>query len=328
MDLSFRILWFEDNDEWYDSISRRVTNYIERKFFKVEIEQVKDASNFDLRSYDISKYDLLIIDYDLGKDSAGNGVEGNEIINEIRQASFFNDILFYSSLGFIEIVKIMKKHGLQGVFISARDSKEFMEKVKSLVDKAIRRTEKPINIRGIVMDATSTFDNKIEKLVCGLWPNNNENEKKISDKITKLLEDDIRRAEDTKNKFNYVNSGNLEDLLNNRDFSSIKKSRLLCWCIRENKDVNNYMQELFRNNFDLENINTNYKFSTKYKEDIIDIRNSLAHSENENNTELSVVIDNQKLIFDQEQCAKIRNLLLSYENILNGLYNANDNCNN
>lgn len=140
MDLSFRILWFEDNDEWYDSLSRRVTNYIERKFFKVEIEQVKDASNFDLRSYDISKYDLLIIDYDLGKDSAGNGVEGNEIINEIRQASFFNDILFYSSLGFIEIVKIMKKHGLQGVFISARDSKEFMEKVKSLVDKAIRRT--------------------------------------------------------------------------------------------------------------------------------------------------------------------------------------------
>lgn len=178
------------------------------------------------------------------------------------------------------------------------------------------------------MDATSTFDNKIEKLVCGLWPNNNENEKKISDKITKLLEDDIRRAEDTKNKFNYVNSGNLEDLLNNRDFSSIKKSRLLCWCIRENKDVNNYMQELFRNNFDLENSNTNYKFSTKYKEDIIDIRNSLAHSENENNTELSVVIDNQKLIFDQEQCANIRNLLLSYENILNGLYNANDNCNN
>ena len=42
MDLSFRILWFEDNDEWYDSISRRVTKYIEGKFFKVEIEQVKE----------------------------------------------------------------------------------------------------------------------------------------------------------------------------------------------------------------------------------------------------------------------------------------------
>ena len=63
MDLTFRIIWFEDVDEWYNTTSRRVSRYIKNKNFKVDIMRIKKASDFDLTEYQLQNYDLLIIDY-------------------------------------------------------------------------------------------------------------------------------------------------------------------------------------------------------------------------------------------------------------------------
>ena len=41
----------------------------------------------------------------------------------------------------------------------------FLPKIEALIDKSIRRTIDPINIRGIVMDVTSGFDNDIEYII-------------------------------------------------------------------------------------------------------------------------------------------------------------------
>ena len=41
MDLTFKIIWFEDVDEWYNTTSRRVQRYIENKNYKVNIQRIK-----------------------------------------------------------------------------------------------------------------------------------------------------------------------------------------------------------------------------------------------------------------------------------------------
>ena len=61
MDLTFRIIWFEDVDEWYNTTSRRVSRYIKNKNFKVDIMRIKKASDFDLTEYQLQNYDLLIM---------------------------------------------------------------------------------------------------------------------------------------------------------------------------------------------------------------------------------------------------------------------------
>ena len=53
MDLTFRIIWFEDVDEWYNTTSRRVSRYIKNKNFKVDIMRIKKASDFDLTEYQL-----------------------------------------------------------------------------------------------------------------------------------------------------------------------------------------------------------------------------------------------------------------------------------
>ena len=67
MDLTFRIIWFEDVDEWYNTTSRRVSKYIREKNFKVDIMRIEKASDFILKDRQLQNYDLLIVDYELEK---------------------------------------------------------------------------------------------------------------------------------------------------------------------------------------------------------------------------------------------------------------------
>ncbi len=327
MDLTFRIIWFEDVDEWYNTTSRRVSRYIKNKNFKVDIMRVKKASNFDLTGYQLQNYDLLIIDYELEKIYEKDGVKniyGTEIIHMIRNGNFLNDILFYSSHGFDVINQVMKQEGLQGVFIADRNNGEFLEKVQLLVDKAIRRAENLINIRGIVMDTTSGFDNKIRDLISIIWPILGDKEAGIANDIKKkILKENIKTAEKLDKKYSNIDANNIDDLLSERDFSAIRQARLLSWCIESNEMIKKKFQEILKEYLNLNNGEEKAKFFELYKNDIVLYRNALAHIKNTPSIDSKVVIgevDGKAVQFDQQLCDELRKKLLSYENILDDMY--------
>lgn len=327
MDLTFRIIWFEDVDEWYNTTSRRVSRYIKNKNFKVDIMRVKKASNFDLTGYQLQNYDLLIIDYELEKIYEKDGVKniyGTEIIHMIRNGNFLNDILFYSSHGFDVINQVMKQEGLQGVFIADRNNGEFLEKVQLLVDKAIRRAENLINIRGIVMDTTSGFDNKIGDLISIIWPVLGDKEAGIANDIKKkILKENIKTAEKLDKKYSNIDANNIDDLLSERDFSAIRQARLLSWCIESNEMIKKKFQEILKEYLNLNNGEEKAKFFELYKNDIVLYRNALAHIKNTPSIDSKVIIgevDGKAVQFDQQLCDELRKKLLSYENILDDMY--------
>lgn len=313
MDLTFRIIWFEDVDEWYNTTSRRVSRYIKNKNFKVDIMRVKKASNFDLTGYQLQNYDLLIIDYELEKIYEKDGVKniyGTEIIHMIRNGNFLNDILFYSSHGFDVINQVMKQEGLQGVFIADRNNGEFLEKVQLLVDKAIRRAENLINIRGIVMDTTSGFDNKIRDLISIIWPILGDKEAGIANDIKKkILKENIKTAEKLDKKYSNIDANNIDDLLSERDFSAIRQARLLSWCIESNEMIKKKFQEILKEYLNLNNGEEKAKFFELYKNDIVLYRNALAHIKNTPSIDSKVVIgevDGKAVQFDQQLCDELR----------------------
>lgn len=327
MDLTFRIIWFEDVDEWYNTISRRVSRYIKNKNFKVDIMRIKKAANFDLTGYQLQNYDLLIIDYELEKIYEKDGdknIYGTEIIHMIRNGNFLNDILFYSSHGFDVINQVMKQEGLQGVFIADRNNGEFIEKVQLLVDKAIRRAENLINIRGIVMDTTSGFDNKIRNLISIIWPILGDKEAGIANDIKKkILKENIKTAEKLDKKYSNIDANNIDNLLSERDFSAIRQARLLSWCIESNEMIKKKFQEILKEYLNLNNGEEKAKFFELYKNDIVLYRNALAHIKNTPSIDSKVIIgevDGKAVQIDQQLCDKLRKKLLSYENILDDMY--------
>lgn len=327
MDLTFRIIWFEDVEEWFNTTSRRVSKYIKDKNYKVEITRVERASNFNLAEHQLQNYDLLIVDYELEKIYEQDGVKsihGSEIIRMIRDGNFVNDVLFYSSHGFDVINTVMKQEGLQGVFIADRNNGEFIEKVKLLIDKAVRRADNLINIRGVVMDATSDFDNKIRDLISIIWPILGDKENKIAGDIKKkILKDNIKTAEKLNEKYPEINATNIDALLDERDFSAIRQARLLSWCIESNEVLKKKLQENLKKYLQLDDGEEQSKFYDLYKIDIIQYRNALAHVKNTPSIDSKVIIgevDGQSVQFDQELCDQLRKKLLNYESVLDDMY--------
>lgn len=326
MDLSFRIIWFEDNDEWFRSLSRRVSKYIKEKNFKVEIERVK-ASDFVLQDYQIQNYDLLIVDYQLEKiydQEKELNIYGSEIIRKIRIGQFVNDVLFYSSNGFEKLNNVMKQEGLQGVFIADRDNDEFMEMVKLLIDKAVRRSENLVNIRGVVMDTTSGFDNKIRDLISILWRTLGDKEIKITNDIKKkILKDNIKTAKKLEEKYSEINAENIDELLNERDFSSIRQARLLSWCINSNEMLRKKLLTILQGCLQLDQEVEQINFYNLYDVDIIKYRNALAHVKKSPSIDSKVImmeIDGKPIQFDQKLCDQLRKRLLNYEKALDSMY--------
>lgn len=327
MDLTFRIIWFEDVDEWYNTTSRRVSKYIKDKNFKVEIMRVEKASNFVLREHQIQNYDLLIVDYELEKIYEQEGeksIYGSEIIRMIRNGSFVNDVLLYSSHGFDVINRVMKQEGLQGVFVADRDNGEFLEMVKLLIDKSVRRADNLVNIRGVVMDTTSDFDNKIRDLISIIWTTLGDKETMIVNNIKKkILKDNIKTAEKLDKKYQEIDAENIDDLLNERDFSAIRQARLLGWCIESNEMLKMKLNEILKKSLQLDKGIEQIKFFELYNDDIIKYRNALAHVKSTPSIDSKVIIgeiDGQTIQFDRELCDQLRKKLLKYESALDDMY--------
>lgn len=329
MDITFRIIWFEDLDEWYNTLSRRVERYIKSKNFKVDIKRVKGISEFNIQNFKIPDYDLLMVDYELEKEVVDGEVKptyGSQIINMIRSGSYVNDVLFYSSHGYEIINNVMKNEGLQGVFIADRNNDEFINMTKSLIDKAIRRTENLINIRGIVMDTTSDFDNKIKDIISILWRHLGDKEETISKCIQKkILTDNVKSATKLQEKYPSIDSKNIDELLNEREFSAYRQARLLSWCINSSDELKLKIQSIFNSHRGSVDTTQDVPFFDQYKCDVIDYRNALAHVKNspEMTGEFYIgEINGNKISFDLELCNQLRKTLINYDNMLDEIYNC------
>ena len=240
----------------------------------------------------------------------------------VKKVNLKNSFSFTSHITVYETCALQYK--LQGVFIADRNNGEFLEKVKLLVDKAVRRADNLINIRGVVMDTTSDFDNKIRDLISISWPLLGDKETKIVNDIKKrILQDNIKTAQKLDNKYIAIDKDNINDLLNERDFTAIRQARLLSWCIESNEVLKKKLQELFKNYLQLKNGDENSKFFNRYSADIIKYRNALAHVKNAPSTKSEVIIgevDGQLVKFDQELCDELRKKLLNYEKVLEDMY--------
>jgi CheY-like chemotaxis protein len=89
MKLQYKILWLDDDinafidDEYIEDIRKHVTN----QGFDTTID-TKDNSEDFFSALD-ETYDLILTDYHM------NGLDGDKVVEKIREKSIFTEILFY-----------------------------------------------------------------------------------------------------------------------------------------------------------------------------------------------------------------------------------------
>lgn len=322
MDINYKILWFENTDESFDTLSRRTIRYVNSRNLRCTIDRVWGASDFDVSKQDLNTYEILVVDLLLSEDS-----KGFDIIQTIRQGNYVNDVLFYSAEGVESLSRIMKEHSLEGVFITDRNNKYFMPKIQQLIDKSIRRSENVISIRGIVMDETSEFDTQMCEIVsAALTLMTSDEVLGVKTYICdKLLSERVADTEMIAEKYRKDQEWSIADVIYENDFNSMMKAKVLNYICnmktnaRISSAINSCVDSLPQAFGDAK-----MKFVAVYDDEILKFRNKLAHTK-KLNAEPPVFIGKINGIdyyCDAEFCNKLRASLIKYGDWFNAVYDS------
>lgn len=322
MDINYKILWFEDTDESYETLSRRTARYVNSKNLRCQLKRVYGVSDFDISQYDLNSFEVLVVDLQLSQ-----GSKGYQIIEAIRASNYVNDILFYSSAGVSTLEKAMKEYKLEGVFLSDRDHRMFMEKIKQLIDKSVRRSENIINIRGIVMDETSEFDSQMKEIILAAQSLMSMTEvdaikKYISKELLKKKVDDASKLLE---KFPDSGDWEISDLLEENEFTSMMRARLVNRILglksnQQIKEIISSCRDLLPELFTVPS--GKFQFAKAYEDNIIVFRNKLAHVKqlNAKNPVLIGTVNGTEYRCDSQFCAMMRQKLIRYGYWFNEVY--------
>ena len=145
MKTDFWVLWVDDNSDFVETLQLMLQISLDDKGFALQSvlhesanEEAQTAIYTDLNSRDI---ELLVVDYRLGE------VQGDKLIQSIRERHYYQDIVFYSQGG---IPKEIQR--LDGVFFV--DKNDAKERIKDIVELKMKRSSDLTTVRGwIVADA-------------------------------------------------------------------------------------------------------------------------------------------------------------------------------
>lgn len=306
MNTNFNILWFEDNEEWFKSIRGEVEDYLGDLCFKPQITCYKSVFDPTIETtLEQTSFDLIFADLNLNQDDADND-KGSEAITMLRNKNILADVLFYSTDGIDKIRSVMKADVFEGVYTCVRDDILFPDKAKQLIDKIVKRSEDFLNIRGMVMDNVSEFDEKLKDVIRRhLSLSDKETRTALNtyayNKVSEQLSKNSEEAE--KLKDNFI----LDALENSFLIDSYKLSQI----------VNKIFKEKYKHYSPMHNFHDNYD------KKILKERNKLAHAKKEPEADGAFYFtdkDGNKTYYDSCKCREIRDNINYYCELLDNLF--------
>lgn len=294
MKIDYNILWVEDNKSWYDTTLELFREPLEEKGFelkserKINFQQVEDLIQKD----GLQKYDMLLIDFTLP-----NSLDGDKIIELIRNNDIYTDVLFYSSA--VENVRdSIRKHGLEGVYTADRE--EIENKFNSVFSTTIKKFQHIVAMRGMIMQEVSSLDVQMLEIVSNYLQNNKDKKQLVIDRVFKdLIEFHERKLEESKK------------IKDKNNFDKIIKDPLLFSSAQRASAV-----EEIINLFNIDN------FIVDFRKEIIKVRNDFAHAiltKDEKTGREYFKDKNGGVDFNEEKCIEIRKNISKHKNNLNKL---------
>lgn len=206
MNTIFKILWFEDEQTWYNMEKLRVEGILNTHYLIPEIVR-KSGDDFNIDELTGNDFDLILMDFKLADE-----VTGDTIVAALRESSILTDILFYSSEEDAMLAAIRTKMPpIDGVYLTKRDYAIFAEKI-------VKRSEDIVNLRGFVLDNTSDFELRIKEILNLCWQKFDDAQKSsLTEVLLKLLDSKkawvTKQVEAAKSKSSIFESANNDEYL-------------------------------------------------------------------------------------------------------------------
>lgn len=157
MNLSYSILWYDDDKDFFESLDKEpIETEIKSWGFSPEIFSVHNTD--ELRQHaPFNQFDMLVVDFKLGGDE-----HGDKFIKDVRDQNVFAEIIFYSTSASSELWDAVRKEQLEGVFVTNKAGIE--QKLLRVAQQSVRKVLDLENMRGIVMSEVGDLDALLEDI--------------------------------------------------------------------------------------------------------------------------------------------------------------------
>lgn len=302
MDLSYKVLWVEDEETWAVSVESSLKEVIEEKYGLVYAKTMVDHSDDSIKYND---YDLILMDFNLS--DGEDGKTGDKIIQHIREIDVLTDVVFYSAKGPAFIKEKAAILGLEGVYFSDRDKDQFIDKVSKVVESTIRKIQDLNNLRGLVMAEVSELDMEMDDIIKSYYID--------ADKM-KLFHDHVTKDREKTTRKLLKSSQNCDKLceLTTRDMSIEE-------IVTDSYQKMLAVHQILKKEDSENTLGHGGKFSTSYNNEIIIQRNNLAHCESIKDADGNELLKtrNGDVVFTSETFKTIRLNIRKYRDLFQKL---------
>jgi CheY-like chemotaxis protein len=293
MRLTYKILWFEDNDEFYDSLNQdEIRNHLGSKGFETMFIRKKGEEPLEEIIREAQRSDLIIMDFAL------EGPEqGDDLIRQIRDGNINTEVVFYSAAAVSSLREQVFKKELDGVYCRGRD--EITSDVIPIIDSTIRKILDLENSRGLVMSELGELDLLMNEIIVTVHDSSEERQAFIKGKMKTRLAEQVKTSSQ---RLERIDGLGCADLVETALDSSKRLDTMVSICKKLNLDA--YRERL-----------------NEYKKTVLFPRNCLAHGVPEEIPDGGYIFrhgDNE-FSFTEESNIELRNSLRSFKGCLHEL---------
>jgi len=211
MNLKYNVLWFEDNERWFNVHADILEEELDEIGFDLIVRREMDSGNVGELCQD-QRFDLIAVDLNLD-----NGSKGHDVINEFRANGVFTEVVFYSSSGPQAVRRKMIEDGSHVDGVYCIDRNDFETQIMSVIDTTIKKVQDLNNMRGLVMAALADYDSALNDFLLAAAERHG-----IHDHILGKVKERVERQHETQmasvEKFKDIES--LEEALTDHNLSS------------------------------------------------------------------------------------------------------------
>jgi len=221
MNMSYSILWVDDQPDDIEESVGYVKNHIDSLGFVSDIMQIQYYRDNEEIVHD-NKWNLIVVDYNLAQNS-----NGAELINSIRENKLYTEVVFYSS-DYEAVEESIKTEAMEGVYWAQKNDEDLEKKVAIVIDITLKKMMDVNTMRGIVMAEVAEMDHEMTDMITLHHNNIEESEQStLKSKIIKRCcnseKSKIKKLEELKS------SCMISDCLDFKIIDSDKRLRTISW---------------------------------------------------------------------------------------------------
>jgi CheY-like chemotaxis protein len=172
MKTDYKILWVDDEIASIEEDREEIQDFLARRGIKTHFRMIQ--SDGTSRIHDNIKeglndpqLDLIVVDYRMASEGDPDPMDGERLINMIRQSDHvYLPVVFYSS-HYNDLLKAVAEAHLDGVYLAQRD--RVRQKLELVITSLLRKEETSKHTRGLLMEGVSQIDASLGDLLMSVW---------------------------------------------------------------------------------------------------------------------------------------------------------------